>query len=292
MFYIASVVTLMYMVMGTSQAMKAAWIEDCLSLIPPICFLVGSYIFRRKPTQHFPYGFHRAVSILYLCAALALFLMGAYLLIDAMIKLASIDRSSIGMKMFFGHDMWLGWWMILVLLWGAIPPVILGRVKIGYARILNDKILITDGKMNKADWMTAVAAMGGVLGIGYGLWWADALAAAVISFDILKDGWQQSKDAVTGLMNRAPTSVDGGYIDLPKQIQKTLSSFDWIEKVEVRLYEHGRIIFGEGFIHSTHNAPVTADQVREATKAVTDLDWRLQEFALTFAPYETQTQMQ
>ena len=104
-FYIASVVTLMYMVMGTSQAMKAAWIEDCLSLIPPICFLVGSYIFRRKPTQHFPYGFHRAVSILYLCAALALFLMGAYLLIDAVIKLVSVERSSIGMKIFFGHDM-------------------------------------------------------------------------------------------------------------------------------------------------------------------------------------------
>lgn len=168
MAYLISVIILMYIVMGSSQAMKTAWIEDCLSLIPPICFLVGAHVCWRPPTEHYPYGFHRIVSVLFLCAALALLLMGAYLLIDALIKLGKQEHPTIGMKEFFGQDIWLGWWMILVLLWGTFPPVLLGHAKIKHAKTLHDKILITDGKMNKADWMTAAAAIGGILGIGMG----------------------------------------------------------------------------------------------------------------------------
>jgi len=42
--------------------------------------------------------------------------------------------------------------------------------------------------MNKANWLTAGAAMVGVVGIGFGLWWADAAAAAIIPLDITEDG--------------------------------------------------------------------------------------------------------
>jgi len=166
--------------MVSSQAMKTAWVEDCLSLIPPVCFLAGSHICWRAPTEHFRYGFHRVISILFLCAALALLVMGGYLLIDALAKLILQEHPTIGMKAYFGVDLWLGWWMILVLLWGTFPPILLGHAKIKYAEALNDKILITDGKMNKADWMTGAAAIAGILGIGLGWWWADAAAAAFI----------------------------------------------------------------------------------------------------------------
>ena len=42
--------------------------------------------------------------------------------------------------------------------------------------------------MNRADWLTALAAVVGVIGIGAGLWWADAVAAIVISLEITRDG--------------------------------------------------------------------------------------------------------
>ena len=70
---------LLVLVLGSSQAMKTAWIEDLLSLIPPIAFLLAVRFNTRGPTRRFPYGFHRTVSIAYLCSALALFLMGTYL---------------------------------------------------------------------------------------------------------------------------------------------------------------------------------------------------------------------
>ncbi len=284
--YLISVIALMYIVMGSSQAMKTAWIEDCLSLIPPVCFLLSTHICWRKPTEHYPYGFHRVVSIMYLCSALALLLMGAYLLIDALIKLGTQEHPTIGLQEYFGYDIWLGWWMILVLLWGVFPPVFLGRAKIKHARTLNDKTLYTGGKMNKADWMTAAAAIGGVLGIGMGWWWADAVAAAFISFDILRDGWSQTKDAITGLINRVPTSVDNGYLDLPERVEKKLLGYAWIEQAKVRLYEHGHLIFGEGFIKTHNNAPVSPQELRKAMTNVRNLDWRLQGFSLTVDPQE------
>ncbi len=290
--YLASVIFLMYTVMGSSQAMKTAWIEDCLSLIPPVCFLVGTHICWRKPTKHYPYGFHRVISILFLCSSLALLVMGGYLLVDALIKLVTLEHPTIGQKEFFGVDMWLGWWMIIVLIWGTFPPVLLGRAKVKHAETLNDKILITDGKMNKADWMTAVAAIGGILGIGMGWWWADAVAAGFISIDILKDGWTQTADAVTGLINRAPTSIHGEYLDLPEKVREALLAYTWIDNAQVRFYEHGHIIFGEGFIEVSKNKEISPDNLREVMAEIRELDWRLQEFILTVTPAKLENEHQ
>ncbi len=281
--YISSVIILMYLVMGSSQAMKTAWIEDCLSLIPPVGFLIGAYFCNRPATRHYPFGFHRVVSVLFLCAALALLIMGGYLLVDSAMKLFEQHHPTIGMKSFFGVDMWLGWWMIPVLLWGTFPPLILGHYKMKHAKPLNDKILYTDAKMNKADWMTAAAAIGGVLGIGMGLWWADTAAAILISFDILKDGWTQTKDAVLGLMNRAPTEVDNGYANLQAAAEKTLCEFDFIQSAEVKLYEGGHLIFGQGYITAYRGKALDPSELKAATKAVRNLDWRLKEFALSLA---------
>lgn len=284
--YLISIIIMMYFVMGSSQAMKAAWIEDCLALIPPICFLFGSYICRRRPTKYYPYGFHRATSILFLCASMALLFMGTYLLINSAMKLISRAHPTIGMQEFFGHDMWLGWWMVPVLMWGTFIPICLGRAKIKYAKILNDKILITDGKMNKADWMTSLAAFVGIMGVGIGLWWVDAVAAAFIAVDILKDGFRQSKDAVTGLINRSPTSLDNGYIDLPDKVKNVLLDYEWIDDAAVRLYEHGHVIYGEGFVASKNNNPVPPEFLAKATEKICRLDWRLQSFSITLMPYQ------
>jgi hypothetical protein len=87
-------------------------------------------------------------------------------------------------------------------------PVLLGRAKQRLAAQLHDKVLYTDAEMNKADWATAGAAILGVIGIGAGLWWADAVAAIVISLDIVHDGYGNVRTAVHDLMDRRPTTYD------------------------------------------------------------------------------------
>lgn len=279
--YVASVVVLMYLVLGESQAMKSAWVEDLLALLPPAMFLFTNRFRNRPPNEHFPYGFHRAASIGFLIAAVALVVVGGWLVVDSGLKLFKQEHPTIGMKEFFGIDLWLGWWMIAVLVYGTFIPILLGRAKLKLVKPLYDKILYTDAKMNKADWLTAVAAIAGVLGIGMGLWWADAVAALIIAFDIVHDGVKQLHDALTGLIDRAPKTLEGEYEDIPAQVVQTLESLDWVDSAEVRLREEGHLFFGEGYFVSRDDRPVAPEQLRAAVARVKALDWRLQDFALT-----------
>jgi divalent metal cation (Fe/Co/Zn/Cd) transporter len=59
------------------RELKAAWWEDLLGLLPPIAFLVSDQFRDRDPTPRFLYGYHRATSLAYLSAILALFTLGA-----------------------------------------------------------------------------------------------------------------------------------------------------------------------------------------------------------------------
>ena len=192
--------------LGSSQAMKAAWVEDILGLTPPIAFLIASRVRKRKPNDRFPYGYHRATAIAYLCAAVALLALGAFILYDSVSKLLKFQHAPIDLVKPFGdRPIWLGWLMLAALAYSAVPQVFLGRLKQPLARELNDKVLYADSEMNRADWMTAGAAMLGVVGIGFGLWWADSVAASVVSVDIVRDGWKNLRVAVDDLMDKEPT---------------------------------------------------------------------------------------
>lgn len=52
--YWISAIILLYFTLGQSQAMKAAWVEDILSLFPPIAFLVAARFRDRQPSGRFP----------------------------------------------------------------------------------------------------------------------------------------------------------------------------------------------------------------------------------------------
>src|SRR5215211_3711615 len=110
--YMASAVVLLALVLGSSQAMKTAWLEDLLGLIPPVAFLVAARFNTRGPTARFPYGFHRIVSVGHLCSALALFVMGAYLLVESVLKLITAEYPTINSIELFGRTVWLGWLML------------------------------------------------------------------------------------------------------------------------------------------------------------------------------------
>ena len=279
--YLISAVILLALVLGNSQAMKTAWAEDLLSLIPPIAFLIAMRLSVRPPTERFPYGFHRATSIAHLCSAVALFAMGVYLLIEAILKLLTAEYPTIGSVELFGQTIWLGWLMLPALAWSAVPAVFLGRAKISLAEELHNKVLYADAKMNKADWLTAGAAMVGVVGIGFGLWWADAAAAALISLDITKDGVSNLRRAVVDLMDQTPTTIDQDQTDpLREKLASMLEDLDWVDKVEVRLREEGQVYFGEVFVVPSNETNIM-ENIEDALKRARDLDWRIYDLALT-----------
>ena len=206
--WIGSIVIVMYLAMGSSQAMKSAWLEDLLSLVPAIVFIIAAHFERRAPDDKFRYGYSRVNSLAFLIAAVALVSVGGFLLFESAKSLLMQEHPSIGLISLLGHEIWLGWVMIAALTYSVIPPVILGRIKLPVARTLQDKVLHTDALMQKADWMTGLAGVAGILGVGLGYWWADAAASAFISFAILRDGVYNLRISTAELIDGMPRELD------------------------------------------------------------------------------------
>jgi cation diffusion facilitator family transporter len=278
--YMLSAVVLLFLTLGQSQAMKAAWIEDLLSLLPPAAFLIASRIRKRKPSEKFPWGMHRAVTVAYVFAALALLVLGGYVFLDSAIKLVRAEHPPIGVIQLFGEEVWLGWLMIGALVYSGVPAVFLGRAKLRLADDLHDKVLYADAQMNKADWMTVSAAIVGIVGIGFGLWWADAVAALFISVDIVHDGWKNVRAAVHDLMDARPRRHDAReYHPIVERMNEAVNGCDWVERGAVRLREEGHVFTGEVMVVPRTGAAASQDELMDRLEELADhllsLEWKV-----------------
>lgn len=278
----AATITMVLLVAGSSQAMKAAWIEDALALLPPLAFLIAARFIRRRPTAKKPYGYHRSIGVAHLVSGVALLVMGLYLIVDSGHGLVMGDHPPIGVMVVFGTPIWQGWIMVGVMAVVAVPPMILGRMKLKLAPLLHDKVLHADAKMNKADWMTALATVAGVLGIGVGLWWADGAAAIIVAVDIIRDGWNNLRDAIRDLMDSRATTHDGGDTDpLPQDVVNTLLAAPWVAEAEARARDLGHVLHIEAFVVPADGEPPSLSQVTELREECIALGWRIQDLVLS-----------
>lgn len=277
-FFTLTIVAVMYLTMGASQAMKMALLEDLLALVPPIVFLIAMRIRKRPPDERHPYGYSRAILLAFLAAATAILMFGLFMIIDSVSSLITREHPSIGHAQLFGeaYPIWGGWLMIAALIYTIIPPLILGHMKLPLARELHESTLYADATMNKADWMTSAAAIIGILGIGLGFWWADAVAALVIALDVLKDGATHLRKAMLTLMDQRPTQITN---DAPLGLEKTLTDVLMREPdildVETRLREEGHLVGGEIFVVFDQSQQQIAQRAQQILHRATALDWRL-----------------
>jgi cation diffusion facilitator family transporter len=275
--YLLTAIAAIYFTLGNSQAMKGAWIEDMLSLAPPIAFLVAARIRYKRPDAEHPFGYHRAVEVAFLMAALALLALGGFLVVDSVLKLLSGEHPPIGMVELFDWQVWLGWLMIAALLYSAIPVMILGRIKDKLAAQLHDKVLHADAQMNRADWMTALAALAGVVGIGFGLWWADAAAAIVIGLDIVHDGAKYTRAAAKDVLDGRPRRHDEkGVHPLVGEVREVVAGLDWVEQAAVRSRELGHVFCVE-VLAVPRDEHDLLDRVEAAIDQIVALDWKVQD---------------
>jgi cation diffusion facilitator family transporter len=273
--FLLTIIAAIGLSMGSSEAMKAVWTEDLLSLVPPVAYLIAAHWRDKDPNDEFPYGYRRAGLIGYLAGAVALFAFGIYILIDSAWTLIAAEHPTIGTIELAGHRVWLGWLMIGALAYSVIPPFVLGRLKLPLAEQLHQKALYTDAKLEKGDWLTGLAGIAGIAGIGFGLWWMDAAAAALIAVEILRDGVSTLKNSVAQLMNRRPTDVGATKHDpVVEQVEEALRKLEWVREVRVRLREDGDVISGEVFI-TPCDEQHPLDRIEQAAEVAASVDWRL-----------------
>jgi divalent metal cation (Fe/Co/Zn/Cd) transporter len=283
--YICSTIILLFFVMSGSQALKTEMTGEFLSLIPPSLFLVGDRISRREPNEKYPFGYERAVSAGYVGAAVALLLVGVYLLFDGGMKLAMREHPTIGGFSLFGHVVWTGWLGIAVLLWSSIPAFFLGRAKRKCADVLHDKTLAADAEINAADWQSAAAAIVGLVLVAFGLWWGDALAGVLISLEIMRSGWTELKTALGDVMDRRPLTLDTKDEDpVTAKLTEFVRRQPWIEDAVVRVRERGREFTAEAHVVPKSDQ-LSIEEISRTGELACKIDPRLAD--VTIAPVKT-----
>lgn len=278
-FYLISVVIVMYLTLGSSQAMKSAWLEDVLSLVPSIAFLISTKINSKQPNDQFPYGYHRVFSISFLAGAVALLGMGLFLVYDSSMSLIKAEHPTIGSKVFFGQQVWMGWIMMLALLYSSIPAMILGFKKLPLAKELHNKVLYTDASAQKADYMTAFAAILGIGLVGLGFWWGDSAAALFISFSVLRDGLTRVKAAALDLMDRHPKNVQNtGEDELIGKIEENVKSWPWVRDAKARFRESGQVYFGQVAVIPKED--IKLKDLLAGYETLRNMHWRVYDFTI------------
>ena len=239
-----SIIAVMGFAMGGSQAMKTAWVEDSLGLVPPVVFLIAQHFEGRNATPRFHFGFHRVNSLGFLIAAVALAAVGLLLFYDSAKTLLEAEHVTVASVQILGHDIWLGWVMLAAQAYSIIPPLIIGAKELPIAERLRDKLLHTDALMNKANWQTGLAGIAGIIGLGMGWWWADSAAAALISLGIISDGVKALRVATAELVDGVPRALDSCELsDEAAAVSKALHKR--FPETKVMLRETGRYIRAE-----------------------------------------------
>lgn len=275
--YTLVTITVVAFVVGNSQAMKTAWIEDMLSLIPQIAFLLALLFVRRAPSRAHPYGLHRAMGVGHLVAGVALLAVGANLAVEAVTGLIAAEHPTIGTIVLFGETVWLGWLMVAVMALIVIGPFFYGHAKSKLAPVLHNKLLYADADMAKADWQTNAASIVGVLGVGLGVWWLDGAAALFISLGIIWDGVRNTRAAVADLMDRRVRTYDDRHPHpLIAQANRYLRSLRWVDRTAIRMRDEGQVFHVEAFV-VPRRGRVSTRELEEASHGIARLDWKMQD---------------
>lgn len=279
--YTSVTIAVIALVVGNSQAMRTAWIEDMLSLIPQIAFLVALIFIRRRPSVKHPYGLHRVMGIGHLVAGVALLAVGLNLAVEAVTGLIAGEHPTIGTVQLFGQTIWLGWLMVAVMAVVIVGPVFFyGPAKSKLAPVLHNKLLYADADMAKADWQTTVASIVGVLGVGMGVWWLDGAAALVISLGIIWDGWRNTKTAVIDLMDQRARTYDSKHPHpLASDVLATMRSRPWVKEAGVRMRDQGQVFHIEAFV-VPRKSKVSLRQTTDLSERIAELDWKVQEIVI------------
>ena len=279
--YTTCTIVLVALVMGNSQAMQTAWVEDILSTIPQIAFLVALPFVRRAATAKHPYGYHRAMGVGHLVAGVALLGVGANLCYEAISGLVKQEHPPIGTMQVFGITVWQGWLMIGVMLLIVVPPFFYGRAKMKLAKQLHNKLLYADADMAQADWTTNAGSIIGVLGIGLGIWWLDGAAALFISAGILWDGIKNTRASVLDLMDMRATTYDQSEPDpVHEEVDELLRGLGWVRDAASRIRDEGQVFHVDAYVVPRSSKVKVAD-VDRAVAQVKALDWRIQDASVS-----------
>jgi cation diffusion facilitator family transporter len=223
--FLTTVIQLIVFLISNSAGLLADTVHngaDALTTVPLwIAFAVG----RRRPTERYTYGYGRAEDVAGLIVVLivaASGLVAAYQSVEKLLQIASSPGTT-------------------NLIWVAVAATVgcLGNEAVAVFRIkvgneIGSAALIADGQHAKADGLTSLAVLAGVLGVWLGFPLADPIVGLFISIAVLFI----VKDTALAMWHRIMDAVDPQIVGRIKNTASGVSGVQSVHDLRVRWLGH------------------------------------------------------
>ncbi|MBN1162738.1 cation diffusion facilitator family transporter [Patescibacteria group bacterium] len=189
---------------------------------------LGLKISQKKPNERFSYGFYKAESL-------------GTLLISAIILFAFYDMFRRGIELFGSYsEIRIPVFALAVSFLDALTLFFFGNYEIKVGKATNTQSLVAMGKENRTHIFSSGIVFIGILASYFKYPNVEAIFTLVISFLILKIGWEALRDSIFTLMDISPDT------EISERVVSILEAIPGIEEYsDLRLRESGPSIFGE-----------------------------------------------
>ncbi len=215
-----------------------------------ILVFVGFRASRHLPTERYPYGYERAEDLAGIGVALVIWssaVVAGYESIEKLIHHGST-----------GH---VGWGVAAAAV-GIAGNQLVARYKLTVGRRIRSATMVADAKHSWLDALSSAGAMLGLIGVGLGWAWADAVAGIVVTGFICHVGWEVTSDIAHRLL-------DGVDPEIITTAEATAIEVPGVQHAHARARWTGRTlrVEVEGFLDAA-TPLATADQIGRSVAAM------------------------
>lgn len=182
-----------------------------------------AFIFaRRKPTNRFSYGYGRVEDV-----------AGVLVVLAILISAVVIGYESFN-RLFTPHTIEHLWAVVVAAAVGFFGNEAVAVFRLRVGREIGSAALVAEGHHARTDGLASLAVLIGAIGVWLGFPLADPLVGLLITFVIMKIGWESGKSLFTRLLD----GVDPEVIDEVRHAANHVPGVDDITEVRVRWIGH------------------------------------------------------
>ena len=222
-----------------------------------LAVFVGLRVSKRRPSETHPYGWERAEDLAGLAVALVIW---ASAVLTAVISLRKLAEHGTTTHIGYG---------IAAAAVGIIGNQVVARYKLGVGRRIHSAALVADAQHSWLDALSSAGAMLGLVGVAFGLPWADGAAGLVMTLFVCHVGLEVTRDIVRHLTD----GVEDGVL---KAAGDAAMEVDGVEHAHVRARWMGRslLVEVEGYLRADttleRSGTIGAEVERAVARAVPD----------------------
>jgi len=208
--------------MGRSAALLADAIHNLADVFTSVPLWIAFVLSRRQADRRFTYGYGRAEDIAGVIVVLFIIASAVFAGYEAAQKWFTRTPTT-----------YLGLGMAAALI-GAVGNEIVAAYKIRVGKAIGSAALVADGQHSRADALTSIGAFLGILGVFWGLPWADPLMGLLISVAILYIAWDTGRDVIARVMD----AIEPEAVEKIERVAGAVDGVRGVDEVRARWIGH------------------------------------------------------